>query len=207
MAAWKQEEKASTHIWCLKLKTSDLWRRESRAAELRWPKKWRSSSAMWLVFRHFCSLLIISGLMKNSEGLWLLSTSWRWSENENYIGEAGISLLPAARGTWQQLPRASLPQTEPVGGTVISPQAPLCRKSSLPFPLPHLSLKDTVGCENDEDNKMCCSIILYRSWYNSSPQAQSAQPPVSHRLTQRALHLLWRRLENQGDGGASFYLI
>lgn len=24
MVAWSQEEKVSTHIWCLKLKTSDL---------------------------------------------------------------------------------------------------------------------------------------------------------------------------------------
>lgn len=45
---------------------------------------------------------------------------------------------------------------------------------------------------------MCCLIILYRSWYNSSPRAQSAQPPVSHRLTQCALHLLRKRLGNQG---------
>jgi len=118
---------------------------------------------MWLVFRLFYLLLLIFVFMKNSDGLWLLPTSWRSSENENYTGLDRIYLLPAARGVWQLLQGTSLPQTEPVGGTVISPQAQLCRKSSLPFVLPHLSLKDTVGCENDEDNKMCCSIILYRS--------------------------------------------
>lgn len=97
--------------------------------------------------------------MNNSDGVWLLPTSWRRSKSENYTGQAGIS-LPAASGTRQRLLGTSLPQTEPVGGTLISPQAQLCRKPTLPFPLPHLSPKDTVGCENDEDNKTCCSIIL-----------------------------------------------
>lgn len=42
-----------------------------------------------------------------------------------------------------------------------SPIGSVCRKALLLLFLPSFSSKDTVGFENDEDNTMCCSIIMY----------------------------------------------
>lgn len=113
---------------------------------------------------------------------------------ESCPGQAGISLLPAARGSQHQLLGTSLPQSR-WEELLFPPGLSNAENPPSPFPYPTSLQKDNVACENDEDNKMCCSIILDRSCSHSSPRAQ---PPVCHRLTQRAFRALPRRL---GTGG------